>query len=133
MLNAKLKGYRAEEITFVNKRTTTKPMEIQTKYSYNVKYTNTGTCRGEMTVEINEKNDPQNFNLKVVLSGLFEFKEAPREVLHKETFNTLFPYIRSLITTVTANAGIMPIIVPFMDIESQSIYKIEKNNQTEEN
>lgn len=129
MLNAKLKGYRAEEITFVNKRTTAKPMEIQTKYAYNVKYTNTGTCRGELTVEIQEKEDPQNFNLKVVMSGLFEFKEAPREVLHRETFNTLFPYIRSLITTVTANSGIMPIIVPFMDIENQSIYKIEKNNQ----
>ncbi len=129
MLNAKLKGYRADEITFVNKRTTAKPMEIQTKYSYNVKYTNAGTCRSEMTVEIQEKNEPQNFNLKVVMSGLFEFQEAPREVLHKETFNTLFPYVRSLITTITANAGIMPIILPLMDIESQSIYKIEKNNQ----
>lgn len=133
MPNAKLKGYRADEITFVNKRTTAKPMEIQTKYSYNVKYTNTGTCRGELTVEIQEKEDPQNFNLKVVMSGLFEFKEAPREILHRETFNTLFPYIRSLITTVTANSGIMPVIVPFMDIENQSIYKIEKNNQTGEN
>ncbi len=133
MPNAKLKGYRADEITFVNKRTTAKPMEIQTKYSYNVKYTNTGTCRGELTVEIQEKEEPQNFNLKVVMSGLFEFKEAPREILHRETFNTLFPYIRSLITTVTANSGIMPIIVPFMDIENQSIYKIEKNNQAEEN
>lgn len=130
MPNAKLKGYRADEISFVNKRTTAKPMEIQTKYSYNVKYTNTGTCRGELTVEINEKTEPENFNLKVVMSGLFEFTEAPREILHRETFNTLFPYIRSLITTVTANAGIMPIIVPFMDIENQSIYKIEKNNQT---
>ena len=129
MPNAKLKGYRADEISFVNKRTTAKPMEIQTKYSYNVKYTNTGTCRGELTVEINEKTEPENFNLKVVMSGLFEFTEAPREILHRETFNTLFPYIRSLITTITANAGIMPIIVPFMDIENQSIYKIEKNNQ----
>ena len=43
MLNAKLKGYRADEIVFVNKRTTAKPMEIQTKYSYNVKYTNTAS------------------------------------------------------------------------------------------
>lgn len=129
MINAKLKGYRADEIAFVNKRTTVKPMEIQTKYSYNVKYTNSGTCRGEMTVEILEKNEPQNFKLKVVMSGLFEFQEAPREVLHKETFNTLFPYVRSLITTITANAGIMPIIIPIMDIENQSIYKIEKNNQ----
>lgn len=129
MLNAKLKGYRADEITFVNKRTTAKPMEIQTKYSYSVKYTNTGTCRSEMTVEVLEKNDPQHFNLKVVMSGVFEFQEAPREVLHKETFNTLFPYMRSLVTTITANAGIMPIILPLMDIENQSIYKIEKNNQ----
>lgn len=132
MLNAKLKGYRADEITFVNKRTSAKPMEIQTKYAYSVKYTNTGTCRGEMTVEIQEKNEPQNFNLKVTMSGLFEFREAPREVLHKETFNTLFPYVRSLITTITANAGVMPIIIPIMDIENQSIYKIEKNEQGKE-
>ncbi len=129
MANSKLKGYRADEISFVNKRTTTSPMEIQTKYSYNVKYTNTGTCRGELTVEVLEKNNPESFNLKVVFAGLFEFTEAPREVLHRETFNTLFPYVRSLITTITANAGIMPIILPFMDIENQSIYKIEKNNQ----
>ncbi|MBQ7957884.1 MAG: protein-export chaperone SecB [Clostridia bacterium] len=127
MANAKLKGYRADEIIFVNKRTKTTPMEIQTKYSYNVKYANNGTCRGEMTVEIQDKNEPDTFNLKIVLSGLFEFTEAPREVLHKETFNSLFPYIRSMITTVTANSGIMPIIVPIMDIENQSIYKIEKN------
>ena len=127
MINATLKGYRADEIVFVNKRTKTTPMEIQTKYAYNVKYANNGTCRGELTVEIQDKSEPETFNLKVVMSGLFEFKEAPREVLHKETFNTLFPYTRSLITTVTANSGIMPIIVPIMDIESQSIYKIEKN------
>lgn len=133
MLNAKLKGYRAEEIVFVNKRTTAKPMEIQTKYSYNVKYTNTGTCRSELTVEVNEKTEPENFHIKATMSGLFEFKEAPREVLHKETFNTIFPYMRSLITTITANAGVVPIIIPMMDIESQSIYKIEKNNQAEEN
>ncbi len=131
MTNVKLKGYRADEISFVNKRTTSNPMEIQTKYSYNVKYTNAGTCRGEMTVEIHEKTEPQNFNIRVVMSGLFEFTEAPREVLHKETFNTLFPYIRSLITTITANAGIMPIIIPIMDIEKQSIYKIEKGNMAE--
>lgn len=127
MINAKLKGYRADEIVFVNKRTNTKPMEIQTKYSYGVKYTNTGTCRGEMTVEVQEKTEPEKFNIKVVMSGLFEINDAPKEVLHKETFNTLFPYVRSLITTITANSGIMPIVIPIMDIENQSIYKIEKN------
>lgn len=133
MINTKLKGYRAEEIVFINKKTNTSPMEIQTKYSYNVKYTNTGTCRGELTVEVFDKKEPEVFNIKVVFSGLFEFTEAPREVLHKETFNTLFPYLRSLITTITANSGIMPIILPMMDIESQSIYKIEKNENWKDN
>lgn len=132
MINAKLKGYRADEITFVNKRTSTAPMEIQTKCSYNVKYANNGNCRGEMTVEIIAKDEPEKFNIKVVMSGLFEFSDAPREVLHRETFNTLFPYVRSLITTVSANSGIMPIIIPLMDIEIQSIYKIEKNEQGKE-
>ena len=128
MVNAKLKGYKAEEITFVNKRTNVKQtMEIQTKYSYGVKYTNVGTCRSDMTVEVQDKTEPENFYIKVVMTGAFEINDAPKEVLHKETFNALFPYVRSLITTITANAGIMPIIIPIMDIENQSIYKIEKN------
>ena len=133
MINAKLKGYRAEEITFINKKKNTSPMEIQTKYSYNVKYTNTGTCRGEMAVEVFDKKEPADFNIKVVFAGFFEFTEAPREVLHKETFNVLFPYLRSLITTITANSGIMPIILPMLDIENQSIYKIEKNEKWRDN
>ncbi len=132
MLNAKFKGYRADEILFINHRTSNEPMSIQTKYSYNVKYTNTGTCKSEMSIEVFDKKEPDVFKIKVVMSGVFEVNDAPREVLHKETFNTLFPYVRSLITTLTANSGIMPIILPMLDIESQSIYKIEKNENGKE-
>ncbi len=126
MVNVKLNAYRANEITFVNRKTANKPVEMQTKFSYNVKYAQNGNCQGEMTVEILDKNEPEVFRIKVVMTGVFKFKEAPREELHKETFNALFPYVRSLVTTVSANAGIPPIIIPFIDIESQSIYKIEK-------
>lgn len=131
MHNANLKGYGAEEVSFVNRRTTATPMEIQTKYSYNVKYTNNGTCRGEITIEVQEKDNAEHFYIKLVMSGVFAFEEAPREVLHRETFNILFPYARSFITTLTANSGIMPIIIPMMDIENQSIYKIEKSPNQE--
>ena len=50
-----------------------------------------------------------------------------KEKIHVQSFKELFPYARALITTITANSGIQPIIIPPIDIESQDIYRFEKN------
>lgn len=124
------KAYKIEEIQFVNKIKTTTKIEIKNSYSYNVRYTNQNICEGKFTININDKVNPDNFSVKLVLCGIFSYDpEMQREVIHVQTYKELFPYARTIITTITANAGIPPIILPNMDIENKEIYRIDNPNR----
>ena len=48
---------------------------------------------------------------------------------HTDTFKALFPYAKALITTVTANCGIQPIIIPEIDIDNQQIYRFDNGKK----
>lgn len=124
------KAYKIEEIQFVNKIKTTTKIEIKNSYSYNVRYTNQNICEGKFMININDKENPENFSIKLVLCGIFSFDpEMQRELIHVQTYKELFPYARTIITTITANAGIPPIILPNMDIENKEIYRIDNPNR----
>lgn len=127
MPNIELKAYQASEISFVNKLESGTRIELANKYSYNVGYSASNTCKGEFSIEVADKTNASKFSVKVVISGIFSFSsDMEKERIHVESFKMLFPYARALVTTITANAGIPPIIIPTIDIESQSIYKFEK-------
>ncbi len=117
------------EISFVNRLENGTRIELGNKYSYNVSYGNNNTCRGQFSIEVADKANPDKFKIKTVVIGMFEIKnDIPKEKIHVETYKELFPYVRALISTVTTNTGIPPVIIPAIDIEGQSIYKFEKNN-----
>ena len=123
------KAYKIEEIQFVNKVKTTTKIEIKNSYSYNVRYTNQNLCEGKFTVKITDKENPENFSIKLVLCGIFSFDpNMERELIHVQTYKELFPYARTIVTTITANAGIQPIVLPSMNIENKEIYRIENPN-----
>lgn len=123
------KAYKIEEMQFVNKVKATTKIEIKNSYSYNVRYTNQNICEGKFTVMINDKENPDSFSIKLVLCGIFSFDpEMQREVIHVQTYKELFPYARTIITTITANAGIQPIVLPSINIENKEIYRIENPN-----
>ena len=127
MSNAVLKGVISPEINFMNQLPSGVQLKLDTKYSYNVKYSRELNCRGEMSVEVTAKEDPDKFFIKIKTVGIFTYKDgSDKDLLHVETFKMLFPYARALVSTVTANAGIPPIILPEINIEGQSIYRIEK-------
>lgn len=126
--NLVFKGFRASEINFVNKCENGTKLEFENKYSYNVKYSTNNICIGELTVDVNDKGDKDKFHIHAVIQGMFSFNpEVKRELLHVQTFKELFPYARTMISSLTVNAGIPPVIIPNFDIESQSIYKFGKN------
>lgn len=131
MKTLKLKAYKIEEIQFANKIKGNTKIELKNSYAYNVRYTNQNICEGKFTVKINDKENPDSFNIKLVLAGIFEYDPLEsREVLHIQTYKELFPYARSIVTTITANAGIQPIMIPDMDIENREIYRFDNpNNQ----
>ncbi len=128
MKNITLKAYRAKDISFANNVENGTKIEFENKYSYNVNYSNNNFCKGEMHIEAVSKQFPDKFFIKVTVEGVFQFEPSvKREIIHVESFKELFPYARALISTVTANAGIPALVVPGIDIESQSIYKYDFN------
>lgn len=130
MKDLKLKAYKIEELQLVNKVKTTSKIELKNSYGYNVRYTNQNICEGKFTVTIVDKENPETFSIKLILGGIFAFDpELEREAIHVRTYKELFPYARAIITTVTANAGIQPIMIPDMDIENREIYRFDNPNK----
>ena len=126
MKNAVLQGFKVSDVEFLNKIKQNKKIELSFGYSYNVKYSNQNTCIGEFSAKITDRTDPDEFKITVTGVGVFKFQDsAQKEHLHVETYNEVFPYVRAFVTTLTSNAGIPPIIMPFIDISKKEIYRVE--------
>ena len=81
-----------------------------------------------------DKNHPDVLSITVEVKGIFDIKRGvEKEFVHVDTFKELFPLAKALVTTVTANAGIKPIIVQNIDIEEQEIYRFDMKGAEEEN
>ncbi|MGN0382757.1 MAG: protein-export chaperone SecB [Eubacterium sp.] len=115
------KGYKVNEINFVNRITKNGKLEMHNKLNYNVNYKeDTYECFGTCVLEIEDASN--EFDLKVSLTGVFSYAPgADRKKMHVETYNELFPYLRSIITNITANAGMPPIIIPKTEIDEDAI------------
>jgi len=125
MNNTQMKAYKVSEIVFNNKVQSKVQLNLNNKVSHNVKYNSSGdTCEAFLTIETLDEKNPDVLNIKVVVAGIFKINKAvEKEFIHVETFKELFPLAKALVTTVTANAGIQPIIVKNVDIENQEIYR----------
>lgn len=123
-MNTQLKAYRVKEINFCNNVNGKVELQLGNKVSHNVRYNGNSICEAELAVEVCDKNKPDVLSVKVTVAGVFQIlNNIEKEFIHVETFKELFPFAKALITTISANAGIAPIIVQNVDIESQEIYR----------
>lgn len=121
-----LRGYTVSEFSFANKLPNGAQIKLGNQYNYNVKYAQNNTCIGEMNINVFDQDKKDAFFVKLSLRGVFTFDPgAEKERIHVDSYKTLFPYARAIITTLTANFGIPPIMIPEADIESQSIYRFD--------
>lgn len=133
MNNTRMKAYRAKEINFFNNINGKTELKLGNKVSHNVRYSGNSLCEAELTVEVRDAEHPDILGFKVVISGLFEIlSNVEKEFIHIETFRELFPFAKALITTISANAGIAPIIIQNVDIENQEIYRWNINKKGEQ-
>ena len=116
-------GYKVSEIILKNKNESNTIFDLENKYSYKVNYlSDNKTCIGKLIIEITDKKVTDQFLIKVELSGFFNYKEdVSKENINVETFKELFPYVRVLITTLTTNAGMPPLVIPSVDFDEQSV------------
>ena len=118
------KTYRITEIQFQNHAVANGKASLETKYTYQVKFGNNNTCRGEMKVSVSDRENPDLLQVNLTLVGIFEFsQEQDKEMLHKESFKQLYPFARAAISTISSTTGILPIIIPAVDIDKQDIYR----------
>ena len=134
MTNVQLKAYKVSRITFNNAVQSTIHLNLNNKVSHNVKYTNGTVCEATLCVEVLDKEHPDVLSITVEVKGLFDIRRGvEKEFVHVDTFKELFPLAKALVTTITANAGIKPIIVQNIDIEEQEIYRFDMKGAEEEN
>ena len=133
MTNVQLKAYKVSRINFNNAVQSTVHLNLNNKVSHNVKYTNGAVCEATLCIEVLDKNHPDVLNITVEVKGIFDIRRGvEKEFVHVDTFKELFPLAKALVTTVTANAGIKPIIVQNIDIEEQEIYRFDMKGAEEE-
>ena len=129
MAMAKLKIYRIDEFNFVNKLTSNPKICLENSFSYNVKYGQNGICKGQMSVTVKDKENPEGFSLSLVCGAVFEIDQnVGKERIHVETFRMIFAHAKASIAAFTANAGIPAIMIPEPDIESQNIYRFDPSS-----
>ena len=137
MKKLEMKAYKISQIDFYNNLANGTKLELSNKYSYNVKYSQNGICEGILKVDISDKGGNPDFRISVTVQGIFSFDgEESREKIHVESFRELFPYARVIVCNLTTTAGMPPIMIPPIDMESQEIFRIDmpnlgKNNNQE--
>ena len=127
MSNVNLQVYKVDKIDFVNNKENGAKISLGNKFSYNVQYAkDRNVAKAEFDIEVHDKADPENFKIHVVVVGIFAYNpNVKKETIHTDTFKALFPYTKALVTTVTANCGIQPIMIPDIDIDNQQIYRFD--------
>ncbi len=119
-----LKTYRITDIQFQNHAAASGKTKLETKYTYQVEFGNNNTCRAEMKVSVSDKENPDTLMVDMTMVGIFEIvAEQDKELLHKESFKQLYPFARAAVSTISSSTGILPIIIPDVDIDNQDIYR----------
>ncbi|MBQ5968769.1 MAG: protein-export chaperone SecB [Clostridia bacterium] len=128
MSHVQLKAYKVKEFVLTNNVQGSVQLKLSNKVAHNVRYAKNGTCEAVLTVEVFDKTKPKVLSAKVSISGLFQIIDAvEKEFIHVDTFKELFPYAKTMVTMISAAAGIPPIIVQNFDIEKQEIYRFDMN------
>ena len=117
-----LRGITAEEISYNMNRVKMDPnqrFEIKPQFTRGVKKVKENDKLYFLTLEVKIEGTEENvtpFNLKCRLVGAFEAEEIESDLdKHDLVINMteiIYPYLRSAVTALTANAFINPMILP---------------------
>lgn len=76
-----------------------------------------------VSLKVDIDDDTDEILLEVGVYGIFELhnsgelkNERKQKIIEINTASILFPYLRSLVTTISANSGIPPLILPTINM-----------------
>jgi len=132
----KFNGYVVKTIEFIKNESSSTNIDvnIEKKFNYNEENPNKFIVELKITLGDDAPKSTSPFYLMVELSGEFEVVESEidkvKQFAEINSVSILFPYARALITNITANANIPPVVLPPMNIAGMMG---NKNEEDEDN
>lgn len=121
----KFNKYIVKEISFYANEEFKPKGELDLKFNFDVEryISEDGKKLEVMLSSIIFQNAIKNnypFEMRVCLKGFFDVEGSDKNIEHfvKNATAILFPYLRSIVSTYTANANIIPVILPPMNINA---------------
>ena len=128
--------YYVEEVQFYNNNFfEEKSVELDFNISHSIEYTqdenNTFLVTLNIVIFDNAKENNYPFTIKVSITGVFQTNiEDTKSIKNFAEINSiaiLFPYLRSIVSTYTANANIQPLILPPINV----VNMLKENNEND--
>lgn len=109
-----LKNIMITEGTFKRSEDSLENVELQVNVSHNVNQISDREYKIILELSV---ADPQG-KLSVFVKGMaiFETEQKTRTLIERNTLAIMFPYFRSYVSTLTTQPGMMPIVLPAMNI-----------------
>lgn len=113
------KKYIVDEINFkYNEKFIDKPVNLDFDIDKEVEYISEKEMQIRLIVHLfkdTEKDYP--FKMKVAIKGFFEIENNNENInFEPNAIAILYPYIRSIVSTYTSNANVMPLILPVINV-----------------
>ena len=121
MFTLDLIRFSANKINLINNLSIPGKMEIAQQLQHNVKRTENGaSC---ITTVIVEDKTSSSFSIEVAVTADFRLSggQAEEGEISAECYRQIYPYVRTLITTMTANAGMQPLIIKYTPIDPKNV------------
>ena len=124
------KKYIVDEIVFkYNKEFKNKPVEIIFDIDKKINYENDKKMNVSLKVKIFEENEKYPFYMMVSITGFFEIENNDEGInFEPNAIAILYPFIRSIVSTYTASANVMPLILPVINVNKYLEDKQIKDN-----
>lgn len=95
-------------------------ISINPEFNRQIRKIDNDTAVVNLGFSISNENNDMPFSIEIDIEGLFHLEnwEHPDnlQIITSNAIAILFPYLRSLVSMVTANANISPYVLPVMNI-----------------
>ena len=107
-------------------------MEIESNFNLNLRfYNDNSSCLAKLRQEVRLKNDPSAFNVMAEIVGEFSCEgittECEQKEAHIQAYMQLFPYVQNMISQLTVNAGLPPLMIQMSKLSLDDV-NIERAN-----
>jgi preprotein translocase subunit SecB len=118
------KGITTEDLSYKLNRVRIDPqqrLDIKPQFSRQVRKANDNPKLNFISLSVkveSTEQEPKPFNINVGIVGIFELEEEPNAQQEREfvieATGVLYPYLRSMVTNLTAQAYISPLNLPLI-------------------